>query len=92
MTLYIPAWVRPGVQSKVPVPFALSMNTAPLGRADVVKDGVLSMSVAETPKFRLTPSFVDCAPIAASTGNWLPPSLTVIVTISESTAELSSVA
>src|SRR5574341_2089175 len=46
---------------------ALSIKVAPVGKVEVVRTGVVpSGSVAEVPKFRLTPSIVDLLPIAAS--------------------------
>ncbi|PKK83959.1 MAG: hypothetical protein CVT49_05905 [candidate division Zixibacteria bacterium HGW-Zixibacteria-1] len=81
-----------GVQSKVSVPVPVLVKVAPVGSAEVVIIGVVpSASVAETLKFRLTPSLMFFAPIAARTGvrlTWL----TVIDTTSESTDEESSVA
>ena len=65
----------------------LSTKVTPAGRAEVEKVGVLpSASVAAMLKLRLTPSVTDLAPMAARTGAWLPTSLTVIETISESMA------
>ena len=91
--LYIPAWIKLGVQLKLPVPLPLSINVAPLGSDDVVKVGVVaSGSVAETENARFIFSVVDCAPIAVSTGDWLPASLIVMETISLSPALLSSMA
>ena len=81
-----------GVQSKLPVPLPLSVNDAPAGSAEVASETVPSISVAETPNDSSTFSVVDRAPIAARTGAWLPASFTVIETISESTAALSSAA
>ena len=92
MTLYDPDCKNVGVQSKLPVPSPFTVKVAPEGRADTLKTGVLSMSVAETAKESVIFSTVERAPIAVSIGSWLPPSLTVMVTISESTAVLSSVA
>ena len=68
------------------------MKTAPVGRVDVVRTGVLSISLADIPIESSTFSVVDCAPIDVSIGSWLPPSLTVMVTTSESTEAESSVA
>ncbi|PKK83958.1 MAG: hypothetical protein CVT49_05900 [candidate division Zixibacteria bacterium HGW-Zixibacteria-1] len=84
--------MKPGVQSNVSVPVPVDVNVAPVGSAEVVIIGVVpSASVADTVKFRLTPSSVLFEPIEARTGiklTWL----TVIETTSESTAEESSVA
>ncbi|PKK83960.1 MAG: hypothetical protein CVT49_05910 [candidate division Zixibacteria bacterium HGW-Zixibacteria-1] len=58
-----------GVQSNVSVPVPVLVNVAPVGRAEVVIIGVVpSASVAETLKFRLTPSSVLFEPIEARTG------------------------
>ena len=92
MTLYIPDCTKLGVQSKDPVPLPLSTKVAPAGSAEVVKDGTLSTSTADTANSKLKPSGVLCAPMAANKGAWLPASITVIVTTSESTASESSVA
>ena len=92
MTLYIPDCTKFGVQSNEPLPLPLSTKVAPAGRADVVSDAMPSPPVEETPKSNCMPSAVDCPPIVARTGAWLPASMTVIVTISLSTAAESSVA
>ena len=84
--------MKSGVQENEPVPSRLSVNVAPAGSAEVVRVGILSASVADTPKLSSTFSVVLCGPIGASTGSWFPASRTVIVTTSESTARLSSVA
>jgi len=85
VTLYTPAWVKAGSQSKVAVPSPLSTRVAPSGRLTASNDGsVVSASLAERPKFKLTFSTVVCAPITASTGGWLPASMTVTATTSES--------
>ena len=74
-----------GVQSNTPVPSPLSTKVAPIGRSVAVKRGkVLSASVAEIPKLRFAPSRTVCCPMVASIGFWLPASVTVMVTISES--------
>ena len=71
--------MKSGVQSKTAVPSALSVKVAPVGRAEVVKLGVVpSGSEAEILKLRFIPSSVDWAPIAASSGSWLPASSIVI--------------
>ncbi|SYZ71802.1 hypothetical protein TRIP_C10001 [Candidatus Zixiibacteriota bacterium] len=68
------------------------MKLAPVGRVEVVNDGVVpSGSVADMPKVKSEFSLTDCAPIVAKTGAWFT-LLTVIATISESTAAESSVA
>ena len=85
MTLYIPLWTKSGVQSNVAEPSPLSVNEAPEGNVDAEKAGMVeSASLADSPKLNRTPSVVDWAPIADMTGVWLPASVTVIVTISES--------
>ena len=85
MTLYVPLWVKFGVQSKNPEPSPLSTKVAPAGSVEVDRAGiVLSASVAEMPKLRLTPSVTDWVPIELRTGVWLPDSVTVIATTSES--------
>ena len=69
------------------------MKLAPAGSVDVLRLGVVpSGSLAETAKFKLRPSVTLCAPIVARIGVWLPASLTVIETISESAASAASVA
>ena len=88
----MPDCTKVGVQSKVPEPLPLSTNVAPAGRVEVVSNAISSPSDEETPNSNSMPSGVVCAPIVASTGAWLPASLTVIVTISLSTAAESSVA
>ena len=85
MTLYVPLWIKFGVQSKDAEPSPLSVNMAPLGRLEVVRMGmVASTSVALIAKLRFTPSKTVLLPIVARTGAWLPPSVTVMVTTSES--------
>ena len=69
MTLYDPDCKNVGVQSKLPVPSPFTVKEAPAGRADVLKTGVLSMSVAETPKESVIFSIVERAPIAAKIGS-----------------------
>ena len=87
MTLYIPLWVKFGVQSKDAVPLALSVKVAPAGSVEADSVGmVASASVAERAKLRLAPSETVWLPMAAKTGGWLPASLTVMATISESEA------
>ena len=81
-----------GVQSNEPEPSPLSVNAAPGGSAEVVSETVPSISVADTPNDSSTFSVADWAPIAARVGAWLPASFTVIETISESIAVLSSAA
>jgi len=69
------------------VPSPLSVKTAPEGRLEVERVGMVeSASEAETTKFRLIPSVTVFEPIAVSSGAWLPDSPTVMVTISESAA------
>ena len=79
--------MKSGVQSKVPVPSPLFTKVAPAGSDDVDRLGiVLSGSLAVIPKLRLVPSVADLAPMAIRTGAWLPTSITLIETISESLA------
>ena len=86
----MPAWVKSGVQLKEALPLPLSVKMAPAGSERADRTGmVLSASVAEREKFKLTPSEVLCAPMAVSIGVWLPASLTEIETISVSAAEPS---
>ena len=74
---------------KVPVPLALSTNVAVAGKLTADKVGVVaSGSEAAALKLRLTPSFTDLGPIAASTGRWFA-LLTVITTSSESASDPS---
>ena len=69
--LYVPLWVKSGVQLKVPEPPELSVKLAPAGSGEAVRAGVVpSASVAEVLKLRLTPSLVAWAPIVAKTGVW----------------------
>ena len=79
VTLKLPAWVKSGVQSNVAVPLPLSVKVAPVGSTELLKLGVVpSGSAAETEKLRLAPSLTNFAPMAASTGVWLPASSIVI--------------
>ena len=90
MTLYVPLWVKLGVQSKVPLPLALSMKVAPPGKVEVESTGiVLSASLAVMLKLRLEPSVIPFEPMVARTGVWLPASVTVMATTSESTSKPS---
>ena len=80
-----PACVKPGVHTNEPVPLPLSVYVAPEGNVDVVRMGVVpSGSEADVPKLSGAPSATDFAPMAASTGDWLPASITVRVTVSVS--------
>jgi hypothetical protein len=92
VTSYVPLSRKSGVQSKEPVPFPLSVKLAEPGSVEVVSVGVDSISVAVIPNVSCIFSVVDCGPIPVRIGSWLPPSITVIVTISESTPAESSVA
>ena len=86
--LYVPLWMKLGIQSKSALPFKLSVKVTPDGRAEVEKVGVVpSASAAVMLKFKLAPSLTDLAPMRVMTGAWLPTSLTVIETtsLSEST-------
>ena len=77
--------MKSGVQSNEPEPSPLSMKLAPVGKLEVESKGVApSTSVALTPKVKFIPSVVPFGPMVASTGFWLPASMTVMVTISES--------
>ena len=73
-----------GVQLKLPEPLPLSVNAAPPGRADVVRAGTDSASEAETDNTKTVPSVIEVSEIGLSAGNWLPASLTVIITVSVS--------
>ena len=85
--------MKSGVQLNVPVPSPLSTNVAPGGSGEALSAGIVpSGSLADTPNVSNTFSVVLCGPIGLNTGAWLPASFTVIVTTSESTARLSSVA
>ena len=82
--------MKVGVQSKVAEPSALSVNMAPEGKLEVDSTGtVLSGSVAVITKLRLIFSVVLWAPMFDSSGDWLPASLTVMVTTSLSDSKPS---
>ena len=93
MTLYVPLWTKSGVQLKSAVPSPLSTKVAPEGKLMADKVGIVaSRSEADKLKLSRTPSVLPFAPIGSKTGAWLPDSMTVMVTCSESTAAESSVA
>ena len=88
--MWVPGGGNRGVESKSSVPLPLSVKVATEGKLEVDSTGmVLSASEALTAKLRFMPSVVALAPIALSSGAWLPASVTVTVTTSLSVASPS---
>src|SRR5262245_61275215 len=88
-TVYEPAWVKPGVQGKVPVS---GSNVAPAGNPLGAKNVTesLSGSLAARVNCSAVPSRPDCGTIGVTTGGWF--TLATLMVIACDVERLPSVA